>query len=132
MLGAVQVFNDKDMMMKSLKLIAFIGVSVSAGMAFAAEKEAKSPYTPDASQCVAVVKVDGMGCGMSCPPRVSMALKGIKGVDKVRLNFETKHADVLATAKTCSKQSLEQFPKALKEAGFKGEVTEVIKGEKAG
>ncbi len=136
MLGAHEGLKLKDMMMKktsmmSLTAIAFVGASLSAGLVFAEAKDAKSPYTPDASQCVAVVKVDGMACGMNCPPRVSMALKGIKGVNKVRVNYESRRADVLATATTCEKKALEQFPKALKEAGYEGKVTKVIKGDKA-
>jgi copper chaperone CopZ len=102
------------------------------GVASASDKKAESPYAPIAGQCVAVVQVKGMACGMNCPSRVSMALKGVKGVNKVRVNYETKRADILAVAKTCEKKALEQFPKALKEAGYDGKVTEVIKGDKAG
>ena len=133
---AEQIFELKEKKMRNtftrLLSIGTLAASISfAGVALAGEKKAESPYTPKAGQCVAVMQVKGMTCGGGCPPRVLKVLKAVKGVDKVRVNFETKRADVLAESQACAKAALEKFPKALKEAGFDGEVTEVIKGDKA-
>ncbi|MEC9070936.1 MAG: heavy metal-associated domain-containing protein, partial [Myxococcota bacterium] len=60
-------------------------------------------------------------------PRVTAALEGVKGVDKVTVDFETESAKVDAKGGICSTDGAKSLVTALKDAGFGGSVKAIDK-----
>ena len=40
------------------------------------------------------LQVEGMACGVMCPPKIKEDLMAVKGVEEVKVDFETKTATV--------------------------------------
>ena len=47
-----------------------------------------------AEEAIAIYKVDGMMCGVSCPLKVRQSLEGVEGVKTCTVDFETETATV--------------------------------------
>ena len=64
------------------------------------------------------LQVEGMACGVMCPPKIKEDLLTVKGVEDVKVDFETKTATVQTTGNVDSdalvKSLREQFTATLK------------------
>ena len=64
------------------------------------------------------LQVEGMACGVMCPPKIKEDLLTVKGVEDVKVDFETKTATVQTTGNVDSdalvKSLREQFTATVK------------------
>ncbi|MCH2366200.1 MAG: heavy-metal-associated domain-containing protein [Planctomycetes bacterium] len=64
------------------------------------------------------LQVEGMACGVMCPPKIKEDLLTVKGVEDVKVDFETKTATVQITGNVDSdalvKSLREQFTATVK------------------
>lgn len=64
------------------------------------------------------LQVEGMACGVMCPPKIKEDLLTVKGVEDVQVDFETKTATVQTTGNVDSdalvKSLREQFTATVK------------------
>ena len=84
---------------------------------------------PKADQCLVELSVPDMACPMGCSPVVTRALKGVKGVEKVRITFPDKIAKVVANKPICNRAGTNSMVKAVKAVGYQCEA--VGKGKRA-
>ncbi len=64
------------------------------------------------------LQVEGMACGVMCPPKIKEDLMTVKGVEEVKVDFETKTATVTTSGDVDSgalvKSLREQFTATVK------------------
>ena len=64
------------------------------------------------------LQVEGMACGVMCPPKIKEDLMAVKGVEEVKVDFETKTATVRTSGDVDSgalvKSLREQFTATVK------------------
>ena len=92
-----------------------------------ATKEA-DPATAGKS-CLITMKVDGMACGVACPPQVSKALLSVAGVESVDVSYEKSQAQIKASGAACGEEH-GPLVEALKSKSYEGKVTSVAEGPK--
>ncbi len=123
----------------SLALFFAVGCSGEKAPAPAAEGEsapaaAQEEATPTAtakgdeaakSNCMITMKVDGMACGVACPPQVTKALLSVPGVESVDVSFEKSQAQVKASGTACGEGAQGTLLEALKSKSYEGEVKSV-------
>ena len=73
---------------------------------------------PTADQCLVQLSVPDMSCPMGCSPVITRALKGVKGVDKVRITFKDKLAKVVANKPICNPAGTDTMVKAVQDVGY--------------
>ena len=76
---------------------------------------------PKADQCLVELSVPDMACPAGCSPVVTRALKGVKGVEQVRVKFSDKLARVVANKPICNSAGTASMIKAVKDAGYQCE-----------
>ena len=57
------------------------------------------------------LQVEGMACGVMCPPKIKEDLMTVKGVEEVKVDFETKTATVKASGDVDSTALVESLRK---------------------
>ena len=57
------------------------------------------------------LQVEGMACGVMCPPKIKEDLMAVKGVEEVKVDFETKTATVKTSGDVDSTARVESLRK---------------------
>ncbi len=57
------------------------------------------------------LQVEGMACGVMCPPKIKEDLMAVKGVEEVKVDFETKTATVKTSGDVDSTALVESLRK---------------------
>ncbi len=75
-----------------------------------------------ANSCTITMNVEGMACGVGCPPVVKKTLLSVTGVDKVDVSFEESSAKIEASGAACEQPAHAEMIKALKAKDYEAKV----------
>jgi len=84
------------------------------------EKTVTAAEAGTAASCTVMMNVEGMACGVGCPPVVKKALMAVEGVNEVAVSFEKSLATIEATGKACEENAHEAMIEALKVKDYTG------------
>ena len=96
--------------------------TAAAEEAVSADKEKTTASAEDgtAASCTVKMNVEGMACGVGCPPVVKKTLMAVEGVNDVTVSFEESLATIEATGKACEENAHEAMIEALKVKDYTG------------